>query len=128
MGSLRIIKGCPLQLFMIKLARLQIRLQLHKSKLKMQILQSHPVQHTSVVAVESYKTTQNYRAQKKARDNAVYSGMIIKEIETLIKKLRDTVDKVDSEDDIYSVLWDFGGELVSPSTLSDLKGTLPFGL
>ena len=38
--------------------------------------------------------------------------MIPKEIETLIKKVRDKVDKVDNEDDIYSVLWDFGGESV----------------
>ena len=58
------------------------------------------------------QTTENYPAQKKARDNTVSSGMIPKEIETLIKKLLDKVDKVDSEDDIYSVLWDFGGESV----------------
>ena len=38
--------------------------------------------------------------------------MIPVEIETLIKKLRDEVDKIGSEDDIYSVLWDFAGESV----------------
>ena len=58
------------------------------------------------------QTTENYPAQKKARDNTVSSGMIPKEIETLIKKLLDKVDRVDSEDDIYSVLWDFAGESV----------------
>ena len=58
------------------------------------------------------QTTDNYSAHTKARDNTVSSGMIPKEIETLIKKLLDKVDKVDSEDDIYSVLWDFAGESV----------------
>ena len=58
------------------------------------------------------KTTENYPAHTKARDNTVSSGMIPTEIETLIKKLLDKVDKVESEDDIYSVLWDFAGESV----------------
>ena len=58
------------------------------------------------------QTTENYPVQNKARDNAVSSGMIPKEIETLIKKLLDKVDKVDREDDIYSVLWDFAGQSV----------------
>ena len=59
-----------------------------------------------------FHTTENYTAQTKVRDYTVSSGMIPKEIETLIKKLLDKVDKVDSEDDIYSVLWDFAGESV----------------
>ncbi|XP_068724936.1 uncharacterized protein [Montipora capricornis] len=59
-----------------------------------------------------FQTTENYPALTTARDNTVSSGMIPKEIETLIKKLRDKVDKVDSEDDIYSVLWDFAGQSV----------------
>ncbi|XP_015749583.1 PREDICTED: uncharacterized protein LOC107329408 isoform X2 [Acropora digitifera] len=59
-----------------------------------------------------FQTTENYLALTKARDNTVSSGMIPKETETLIKKLRDKVDKVDDEDDIYSVLWDFAGQSV----------------
>ncbi|XP_015759573.1 PREDICTED: uncharacterized protein LOC107338838 isoform X2 [Acropora digitifera] len=56
--------------------------------------------------------TENYPAITKARDNTVSSGMIPKEIETLIKKLLDKFDKVETEDDIYSVLWDFAGQSV----------------
>ncbi|XP_044178391.1 uncharacterized protein LOC114949826 isoform X1 [Acropora millepora] len=56
--------------------------------------------------------TENYPAPMKARDNIISSGMIPKDIETLIKKLRDKVDKVCSDDDIYSVLWDFAGQSV----------------
>ena len=59
-----------------------------------------------------FRTTENYPELTKARDNTVCSGMIPKEIETLIKKLRDKVNKVDNEDDIYSVLWDFAGQSV----------------
>ena len=59
-----------------------------------------------------FQTTENYPALTKARDKTVSSGVIPKEIETLIRKLRDKVDKVDSEDDIYSVLWDFAGQSV----------------
>ena len=59
-----------------------------------------------------FQTTENYPAQRKARDNTVSSRMIPTEIETLIKKLLDKVDKVDREDDIFSVLWDFAGESV----------------
>ncbi|XP_044173305.1 uncharacterized protein LOC114955871 isoform X2 [Acropora millepora] len=51
-------------------------------------------------------------APTKARDNSVSPVMIPLEIATLIKKLRDEVDKLGSEDDIYSVLWDFAGESV----------------
>ena len=58
------------------------------------------------------QTTENYTAQTKERANTVSLGMIPKEIETLIRKLLDKVDKVDSEDDIYSILWDFAGESV----------------
>ncbi|XP_044173306.1 uncharacterized protein LOC114955872 [Acropora millepora] len=56
--------------------------------------------------------TENYQAQTKVRDDTVSSAMIPEEIETLIKKLQDEVDKMGSEDDIYSVLWDFAGESV----------------
>ncbi|XP_044178338.1 uncharacterized protein LOC114973253 isoform X2 [Acropora millepora] len=56
--------------------------------------------------------TENYPALTKARDNTVSSRMIPNEIETLIKKLLDEFDKEDSEDDIYSVLWDFAGQSV----------------
>ncbi|XP_067049428.1 uncharacterized protein [Acropora muricata] len=56
--------------------------------------------------------TENHPAPMKARDNTLSSGMIPKEIETLIKKLRDKLNKGDSEDDIYSVLWDFAGQSV----------------
>ena len=55
-----------------------------------------------------FPSTENYSA----RGNTVSSAMIPEEIETLIKKLRDEVDKMGSEDDIYSVLWDFAGESV----------------
>ena len=38
--------------------------------------------------------------------------MIPKEIETLIRELGDRVDKMESEDYLYSVLWNFAGESV----------------
>ena len=60
----------------------------------------------------AFQTTENYLAQTKARDNTVSSEKIPGEIETLIKKLQDEVEKMESEDDIYSVLWDFAGESV----------------
>ena len=59
-----------------------------------------------------FQTTESYLAQTRSRDNTVSSEKIPEEIETLIKKLRDEVDKMESEDDIYSVLWDFAGESV----------------
>ncbi|XP_015755712.1 PREDICTED: uncharacterized protein LOC107335204 [Acropora digitifera] len=59
-----------------------------------------------------FQTTESYLAQTKSRDNTVSSEKIPEEIETLIKKLRDEIDKMESEDDIYSVLWDFAGESV----------------
>ncbi|XP_015774844.1 PREDICTED: uncharacterized protein LOC107353039 isoform X2 [Acropora digitifera] len=59
-----------------------------------------------------FQTTENYQVLTKARDTTVSSGMIPKGIETLIKKLLDKVDKVCSENDIYSVLWDFAGQSV----------------
>ena len=55
---------------------------------------------------------ENYPALTKARDNTVSSEIIPKDIETLIKKLLDKFDKVESEDEIYSVLWDFAGQSV----------------
>ena len=58
------------------------------------------------------QTTENYSAQTKARDNSSSLGMIPEEKEALIKKLRDEDEKMESEDDIYSVLWDFAGESV----------------
>ena len=57
-------------------------------------------------------STENYPAQTKVRDNTVSSALIPEERETFIEKLRDEVDKMGSEDDIYSVLWDFAGESV----------------
>ena len=59
-----------------------------------------------------FQTLEKYPAQTKARDNTASLGMIPEEVETLIKKLRDEVDKMESEDNIYSVLWDFAGESV----------------
>ena len=59
-----------------------------------------------------FQTTDNYLTETKARDNNVSSGMIPKEIETLIRELGDKVDKMESEDYLYSVLWDFAGESV----------------
>ena len=59
-----------------------------------------------------FQTIENNLASTKARDNSVSSGMTPKEIETLVKKLLDEFDKEDSEDDIYSVLWDFAGQSV----------------
>ncbi|XP_044166090.1 uncharacterized protein LOC122950038 [Acropora millepora] len=58
-----------------------------------------------------FQTTDNYQTETTARDN-VFSGVIPKEIETLIRELGDTVDKMESEDYLYSVLWDFAGESV----------------
>ena len=60
----------------------------------------------------SVQTTESYLTQTNPRDNSVSSEVIPEEIETLIKKLRDKVDNMDSEDDIYSILWDFAGESV----------------
>ena len=60
----------------------------------------------------SVQTTESYLTQTNPRDNSVSSEVIPEEIETLIKKLRDEVDNMDSEDDIYSILWDFAGESV----------------
>ena len=68
-------------------------------------------QHASVGSRVS-QTTENYPAETKARDNTFSLEMMPEEIETLIKELRDKVDKRESEDDIYSVLWDFAGESV----------------
>ena len=59
-----------------------------------------------------FQTTENYLAQTKLRDNTVSVEKIPEEIETLIKKLRDEIGKMESEDDINSVLWDFAGESV----------------
>ena len=59
-----------------------------------------------------FQTTENYLAQTKLRDNTVSVEKIPEEIETLIKNLRDEIGKMESEDDIYSVLWDFAGESV----------------
>ncbi|XP_067047077.1 uncharacterized protein [Acropora muricata] len=60
---------------------------------------------------QAFQTTDNYQKETKARDN-VSSEMIPREIETLIRELRDRVDKMESEDYLYSVLWDFAGESV----------------
>ena len=54
----------------------------------------------------------NHLTETKARENNVSSGMIPKEIETLIRELGDRVDKMESEDYLYSVLWDFAGQSV----------------
>ena len=59
-----------------------------------------------------FQTTENYLPQTKSRDNTVSLEKIPEEIETLIKKLRYELDKNESEDDIYSVFWDFAGESV----------------
>ncbi|XP_074608227.1 uncharacterized protein LOC141860898 isoform X2 [Acropora palmata] len=58
-----------------------------------------------------FQATDNYQTETKARGN-VSSEMIPKEIETLIRALGDRVDKMESEDYLYSVLWDFAGESV----------------
>ena len=44
------------------------------------------------------QTADNYVTETKATDNNVSSGMIPKEIETLIRELGDRVDKMESED------------------------------
>ena len=59
-----------------------------------------------------FQTTDNYLPEKKARESNVSSGMIPKEMEKLIRELGDRVDKMESEDYLYSVLWDFAGESV----------------
>ena len=60
---------------------------------------------------EVFQATDNYQTETKARGN-VSSEMIPKEVETLIRELGDRVDKMESEDYLYSVLWDFAGESV----------------
>ncbi|XP_015748721.1 PREDICTED: uncharacterized protein LOC107328511 isoform X3 [Acropora digitifera] len=60
---------------------------------------------------EVFQATDNYQTETKARGN-VSSEMIPKEVETLIRELGDRVDKMESEDYVYSVLWDFAGESV----------------
>ena len=59
-----------------------------------------------------FQTTDNYLTETKARESNVSSGMIPKEMEKLIRELGDRVDKMESEDYLYSVLWDFAGESV----------------
>ncbi|XP_015758966.1 PREDICTED: uncharacterized protein LOC107338244 isoform X2 [Acropora digitifera] len=59
-----------------------------------------------------FQTKDNYQTETKARDNNVSSGVIPKEIETLIRELGDRVDQMESEDYLYSVFWDFAGESV----------------
>ncbi|XP_068743826.1 uncharacterized protein [Montipora capricornis] len=49
-------------------------------------------------------------------NNSLTTCKIPEEVETLIKKLLQKVDKVKDEDDIYSVLWDFGGQSVYYAT------------
>ena len=58
-----------------------------------------------------FQATDNYQTETNARGN-VSSEMIPKEIETMIRELGDRVDKMESEDYLYSVLWDFAGESV----------------
>ena len=58
-----------------------------------------------------FQTTDNYQTETNATGN-VSSEMIPKEIETLIRELGDRIDKMESEDYLYSVLWDFAGESV----------------
>ncbi|XP_068734582.1 uncharacterized protein [Montipora capricornis] len=49
-------------------------------------------------------------------NNHLTASKIPDEIETLMKKLLQEVDKVRDEEDIYSVLWDFGGQSVYYTT------------
>ena len=72
---------------------------------------SSPVAHAEDSSRVS-QTTDNYLTETKARESNVSSGMIPKEMETLIRELGDRVDKMESEDYLYSVLWDFAGESV----------------
>ena len=59
-----------------------------------------------------FQTTDNYLTETKARESNVSSGMIPKEMETLIREMGDRVDQMEGEDYLYSVLWDFAGESV----------------
>ena len=72
---------------------------------------SSPVAHAEGSSRVS-QTTDNYLTETIARESNVSSGMIPKEMETLIRELGDRVDKMESEDYLYSVLWDFAGESV----------------
>ena len=69
-----------------------------------------------VVSGRVFQIANNYLTETKARDNNISSVIIPKEIETLIKELGDRVDKMESEDYLYSVLWDFAGESVYYAT------------
>ena len=59
-----------------------------------------------------FQITENYLTGTKGREGNVFSDMIPKEVETLIRELGDRVDKMETEDYLYSVLWDFAGESV----------------
>ena len=59
-----------------------------------------------------FQIADNYLTETKARDNNISSVIIPKEIETLIRELGERVDTMESEDYLYSVLWDFAGESV----------------
>ena len=64
-----------------------------------------------------YNTPANQRTDPTNRgSNHLTTSKIPDEVETLIKKLLKEVDKVKDEDDIYSVLWDFGGQSVYYAT------------
>ena len=58
-----------------------------------------------------FQTTDNYQTETKAGDN-VSPGVIPEDVETLIRELGDRVDKMENEDYLYSVFWDFAGESV----------------
>ena len=79
---------------------------------KSKVPDSSPMISTEAQSVNESNEIPDDSPAKKARGNTLSSGEIPEEIETLIKKLRDEDDKMESEDDIYSVLWDFAGESV----------------
>ena len=62
----------------------------------------------------AFETTVNYKLypeQTTERDDPLSRQKTLKEIESLLPDLL-AVDEMESEDDIYSVLWDFAGESV----------------
>ena len=65
---------------------------------------------------DALPTERSNKTQRREGEFPPTSPKMPDEIETLVKKLLQEVDKVKEEDDIYSVLWDFGGQSVYYAT------------
>ena len=63
-------------------------------------------------AFETSADCKSLESHSKESSNPLASSDIPEEIETLIKKLQEEAYKIEDEQDIYSVFWDFAGESV----------------